>query len=276
MTDTTALQRKIKLVAIDLDGTLLNDRKEVTLETADSLATAVQCGVKVVIASARPPRSVRTIYQRLNLDTWQINYNGALVWDEPNAAVVAHTPLDFSIVRDIIDRARGLFGDVQIGCEIMDRWHTDRHDATYLTETARLFGPDVIAPIETFCNQPITKLLLLGHPEMMAALVRVVGEAFAAQITIVSTDADLIQITHPSASKAAALAHVAAHYGVDMSEVMAIGDAANDIGMLQAAGVGVAMDNATAHVKAVADWVAPSNNDHGVRAALRRFGVCER
>ncbi len=275
MKSSQQLTPKIKLVAIDLDGTLLNDRKEVTLETVDSLAMAVRCGVKVVIASARPPRSVRAIYQRLKLDTWQINYNGALVWDEVNRQVVAHTPLEFSLVLDIIDRARGLFSDVLIGCEIMDRWHTDRHDLTYTTETGRLFGPDVVAPIPMFCNQPITKLMLLGHPEMMASLARVVGEAYARQITLVSTDADLIQITHPTASKAAALAQVAAHYGIAMEEVMAIGDAVNDIGMLQAAGVGVAMDNASPSVKAVADWIAPSNNNHGVRAALRQFGVCE-
>ena len=67
---------------------------------------------------------------------------------------------------------------------------------------------------------------------------------------------------------------MAAFYGVPMEQVMAIGDAPNDVGMLQSAGVGVAMDNAHALVKDVADWVAPSNNDHGVHAALARYGLC--
>jgi Cof subfamily protein (haloacid dehalogenase superfamily) len=264
----------IRLIAIDLDGTLLNDRKEVTAKTVRSLACAVASGVRVVIASARPPRSVRAVYNALRLDTWQINYNGALVWDEPSRGVVAHTPLDGALVRTMIDRARRRFDDVLVTCEIIDRWHTDREEQTYTTETGRLFPPDVIAPLDAFCNQPITKLMLLGPPAMMQALAADLAGAFAGRITIVCTDSDLIQITHPDASKGAALVTVAAHYGVPLAQTMAIGDAANDIGMLQAAGVGVAMDNATPAVKAIADWVAPSNNDHGVCAALRRFGVC--
>jgi hydroxymethylpyrimidine pyrophosphatase-like HAD family hydrolase len=75
-------------------------------------------------------------------------------------------------------------------------------------------------------------------------------------------------------SKAVALEKVAKWYGVPMEQVMAIGDAPNDVGMLQTAGVSVAMDNAHPLVKDVADWVAPSNNDHGVHAALARYGLC--
>jgi 3-deoxy-D-manno-octulosonate 8-phosphate phosphatase KdsC-like HAD superfamily phosphatase len=71
-----------------------------------------------------------------------------------------------------------------------------------------------------------------------------------------------------------ALQKVATWYEVPMEQVLAIGDAPNDVGMLQAAGVSVAMDNAHQLVKDVADWVAPSNNDHGVHAALARYGLC--
>ncbi len=266
---------RIDLIAIDLDGTLLNDRKQVADETLRSLSCAIERGCRVVIASARPPRSVRAIYQTLGLDTWQINYNGALVWDEPTRSVVAHTPLPGELVRSMIDHARMRYPAVLITCEIMDRWHTDREDQTYTTETGRLFPPDVIAPLDEFCNQPITKLMLLGPPEMMTELTADISITFAGQMTIVSTDADLIQITHPDASKAAALATVAGHYGVALEHTMAIGDAANDIGMLKVAGVGIAMDNATPAVKAIADWIAPSNNDHGVCAALKRYGVCD-
>ena len=271
MSDRT---RDIQLVAIDLDGTLLNDSKLVAEQTIASVASAVRQGVKVVIASARPPRSVRRIYQQLQLDTWQINYNGAMIWDEPARSVAGHTPLDCEMVLRIISVARATHADVLITCEITDRSHTDRKDQTYTTETGRLFPPDVVAPLNSFCNQPITKLLLLAHPRHIAALCAVLAGRFGDQIAMFSTDADLIQIVHPTASKGAALRTVAEHYGIAMANVMAIGDAANDVPMLQAAGVAVAMSNASAPVKAVADWVAPSNNDHGVCAALRRYGVC--
>jgi 5-amino-6-(5-phospho-D-ribitylamino)uracil phosphatase len=275
MQDISAASHDIRLVAIDLDGTLLNDAKQVSDQTIRALACLPRRGVRTVIASARPPRSVRHVYARLGLNTWQINYNGALIWDEGSRTVVFHQPVAGPLVRDIIRNARGLSEDVLITCEVLDRWYTDRFDQTYTTETGRLFRPDVIAPLDTFCSQDITKLLLLGAPSMIDELERVLSLRYARQVTVLRTDPELIQVMDRRVSKAAALRRVAGHYDIPMQEVMAIGDAPNDVGMLQLAGVGVAMDNAWPVVKAVADWIAPSNNDHGVRAALRRYGLCD-
>src|SRR5579885_2953545 len=83
----------LKLVAVDLDGTLLDRSKKVSERAAAAMKCLPGSGVKVVIASARPPRSVRAIYQELGLDTWQINYNGALIWDEPTQQPVFHRPM---------------------------------------------------------------------------------------------------------------------------------------------------------------------------------------
>ena len=267
-----AAGRAIRLVAIDLDGTLLNDSKQVSERTTDALRCLPGRGVRTVIASARPPRSVRHIYQKLGLDTWTINYNGALIWDETARRVVFHQPMDCAVVREIISRARGWFDGVLVGCEVLDRWYTDRVDQTYTTETGRLFRPDGVMPLADFCNQPITKLLLLGEPAMMRALEPLFYDY--PQVSAVRADPELIQVMDRRASKAAALKLVAGHYRVPMEQVMAIGDAANDVPMLKVAGVAVAMDNADARVKAVAHWVAPSNNDHGVHAALVRYGLC--
>jgi len=263
----------IKLVAIDLDGTLLNDSKQVSDRTVDALRCLGGQGVRTVIASARPPRSVRHIYEKLGLDTWTINYNGALIWDEQTRRVVYHQPMDADVVREIIDRARAAFADVLVGCEVLDRWYTDRVEQAYTTETGRMFKPDGVMPLEQFCNQPITKLLLLGDPRRLRALVEPVFYDYP-QVSAVRADPELIQVMDRRASKAAALRLVAGHYQVPMEHVMAIGDAANDVGMLEVAGVAVAMDNAHPTVKSVAHWVAPSNNDHGVHAALVRYGLC--
>src|ERR1700733_14734563 len=84
----------IKVVAVDLDGTLLDDSKTISPQTLDALRCLKDRDIQLVIASARPPRSVRAIYQSLNLDTLQINYNGALIWDEPNRRAVFHLPLE--------------------------------------------------------------------------------------------------------------------------------------------------------------------------------------
>lgn len=263
----------IRLVAIDLDGTLLNDSKQVSIQTVDALCGLPTRGVRVVIASARPPRSVRHIYRSLKLDTWQINYNGALIWDEPARRVVFHQPMDGDVVRRIIDHARALFPEVLVSCEAEDRWLTDRLDPQHTTETGRLFQPDRIASVAELCAEPVTKLLLMGREDMISHLAPTLAETHP-DINLVRSDPDLIQVMDKTVNKAIALQRVAARYEVPMREVMAIGDAINDIPMLEAAAVAIAMDNAKPEVKRIAHWVAPSNNDHGVHAALQRYGLC--
>jgi Cof subfamily protein (haloacid dehalogenase superfamily) len=263
----------IRLVAIDLDGTLLDDAKRVSDRTADALKCLAGSGVRVVIASARPPRSVRHVYNSLALDSLQINYNGALVWDEPRREAVFHRPMDPEVVLRMIAEARRLFPQVLVSCEVLDRWCTDRFDNTFTTETGRLFQPDVVAPVEDFCTTPVTKLMLLAEPAVISQLAPAM-RAMPLPVTVIRSDPDLIQVMDAAVNKGTALRLVCDHYQVQLEEVLAIGDAVNDVPMLEAAGVAVAVDNAHPQVKLVADWVAPSNNDHGVHAALARYGLC--
>src|ERR1035437_7139142 len=86
--------KKIRMVAIDLDGTLLSSRKTITPLTHTAVRAAVDAGIKVVLATARPPRSVRGYWEALKLDTPTVNYNGALIWDERQRRVIEHVPLD--------------------------------------------------------------------------------------------------------------------------------------------------------------------------------------
>src|SRR4051812_4194436 len=136
----------IRLVAIDLDGTLLTDSKKVSKQTVKAFK-CLSPDVRVVIASARPPRSVRHIYEELGLQTWQINYNGAMIWDEPNQKVIHHQPMPPELVRAIIDVARDMFEEVLVSCEILDKWYTDRDEQPYTTQTGLIFRPDLIAPL---------------------------------------------------------------------------------------------------------------------------------
>ncbi len=268
------LSESIRLIAIDLDGTLLDRSKKVSDRAAAALKCLPAMGVKVIIASARPPRSVRAIYQELGLDTWQINYNGALIWDEPTLQPVFHRPMHPRLVYAMIERSRDMFEEVLVSCEILDKWYTDKDEHTYTTETGRLFKPDFICDIPQICSQPITKLMLLGAPPIISRLESLLLEEFGGKVTILHTDEDLLQIMDNRVSKAVALQKIAAHYHIKPEQVMAIGDAPNDVGMLQLAGVAVAMANAHDVVKEVAHWIAPSNDEHGVHAALQRYGLC--
>jgi 5-amino-6-(5-phospho-D-ribitylamino)uracil phosphatase len=271
--DPPASTPDVKLVALDLDGTLLDSSKVIDDETVAALKAACARGVQVVIASARPPRGVRHIYQQLCLRTWQINYNGALIWDEGAGQAVFHRPMQPAVVRQIIDVARDQYDEVGVHAEVLDRWYTDRPVEAFVTETGRLFAPDGIVSVAEFCAVPITKLMFMGDVPMLMRLESLLLPRFGRHVTIVSTDSHLMQIMDARVSKAVALKKIAQHHGVKRESVMAVGDAPNDLGMLQYAGVAVAMENAHPVVKEEADWVAPSNDSRGVLAALKRFNL---
>ena len=129
----------------------------------------------------------------------------------------------------------------------------------------------VVAPLEEWLNQPVTKLLLLGPPHRLADIAAAIRREFLHQVTIVQTEGYLLQVTHATASKSQALRVVAGELGVTREQVMAIGDNANDVGMLQWAGIGVAMGNASKEVLAVADHVTDHHDADGAANAIQKL-----
>lgn len=263
----------IRMVAIDLDGTLLTSRKSISSKTHAALKAAMKHGVKVVLATARPPRSVRHYYLALKLDTPTINYNGALIWDEPRKKVIEHTTLSQDIARKIIDAARKKFPEMLVSVEILDKWYTDHFDENpdFITETGKHFAPDFIGPIEAFLTVPVTKLMLLGRPEWLAVIEADLTRKFHKQVAFTRSEHFLLQIMATGVSKAVALQKLARRLHVDPAHVMAIGDAPNDVHMMQWAGLAIAPQNAWDAVKSVAHCIVPSNDHDGVAVALEEF-----
>jgi len=263
---------KIQMVAIDLDGTLLNSDKEITQTTATILRAArEQAGLNIVLATARPPRSVMAFYDLLGLDTPMINYNGALVIDPTCRHVLMHRPIPAKVSRGIIRVARRTYPGVLVSAEVMDHWFTDRFDPAYNTEVGGLFPPDRVEPVENWADQSMTKLLLLGQAQMLREVAETIHETFPHQVNIVQTEDHLLQIMHATVSKAQALRVVAAEMHLRRQQVMAIGDSANDVGMLQWAGIAVAMKNAASQALAVADHVADHHDADGAAHAIRQL-----
>jgi len=256
---------------MDLDGTLLTSDKRISPVSESILARVRAAGVHIVLASARPPRSVMAFYTRLDLDTPMINYNGALVYDPPSQRVLAHRPIPAAVAGDIVHDARSRHPEVIVSAEILDRWFTDRVDERYTTETGRHCKPDLLAPIGEWLNQPVTKLLLLGEPPMLTSLRKYFATAYEHQVTMVQTEGFLLQIMHATTSKAQALREVAAELGVRREDVLAVGDNANDVGMLQWAGTSVAVANACPEALAVADHITGHHDENGAALAVERL-----
>jgi Cof subfamily protein (haloacid dehalogenase superfamily) len=264
---------RIKLVAIDLDGTLLSSRKTITPKTHTAIKAASAAGIKIVLATARPPRSVRTYYEALKLDTPTINYNGALIWDESRRKALEHVPLDVTVAKKVIAWGRKLYPKLLVSVEILDKWYTDHFDDTpeYMTETGRHFSPDFIGPLDAFMRVPITKLMLLGPPASIAELELQASKKFGDAISHTRSDPHMLQLMSPATSKAHALEKIASSYGIGAKEVMAMGDAPNDVHMLKWAGLAVVPENGWAEVKKMAHHVVASNDADGVAEALLRF-----
>ena len=265
---------KIRLVAIDLDGTLLNSAKEITATTATIIRAAREvAGVRVVLATARPPRTVLPFYSLLGLDTPMINYNGALVHEPSTGRIILHRPMEAKVARTIASMAREMFPRVLVSAGVLDKWYTDRVEDTWCSEPAGQVRPDMVAPMSKWLNRPITRLLLLGKRKWLTDIHQAVETRMPGQTVMAQSEDFMLQIMHPSVGKGAALRTVAAEMGLQAAQVMAIGDNANDAGMLQWAGIGVAMGNASAHARRVADYVTDDHDADGAAKAIAKLIV---
>lgn len=263
----------VSLIALDLDGTLLTSRKTITTRTHKALAAAASRGIHIVFATARPPRSVRAYYHALGIRTPQINYNGALIWDESSRQTLAHTPLAAAHARRAIAFARDAFPELCCSVEVMDKLYTDRvtSNQAWWTETEKLQGPDYVGPLADILANPITKLMFVGDPAWIADLETTISAHFGAVLGHTRSDPHLLALMAPGISKGTALARIARQLEVPPEAVLAIGDAPNDADMLTFAGTAVVPENAWPAVKPLADMVVPSNDEDGVAIALERL-----
>ena len=260
------------MLALDLDGTLLRSDKQLSKYDAVAIKEAVRRGVKVVLATARPPRSSKTIYKKLGLDTPLINYNGALIYDVAKDEQVYHEPLNSKTARAIIKLARSIEPSVVVSLEVQDKWYTDYDDPRFKTATAKRFKPDYVGTLIVPLSRPITKLMLLFHAEQLGPVRDAIMAEFGEHAAFPESDKTIIQVVNADVDKSVALSRVAEGYGIDASRVCAIGDAPNDAGMLRWAGLGLAVGNAFGSALESANVVLDRTNDErAVGLAVERY-----
>ncbi|XAM00752.1 Cof-type HAD-IIB family hydrolase [Phycisphaeraceae bacterium D3-23] len=258
---------RFDLIALDLDGTLMRTDKKVAMFDVNAIKRAIQRGVKVVIATARPPRSSREIYLELGLDTPLINYNGALIHDPrprngAHGKHLVHQPLASSLARAMVECARAIDPGVVVTMEILDKCYTDHDDPTLQTETAKKFKPDYIGSLEVPLKHDITKLMFLAPGDRLKQVRKAIAEQFRGQAAFMESDEHVMQIAHQSVGKERALAWVAKSLGIPAEKCFAMGDAPNDAGMLRWAGKGIAVANAFGDARAAADVILKEGNDN--------------
>lgn len=271
----------IKLIAFDLDGTFLNDKKEIPPENLEAIKAAAAKGIHIVPATGRLHIGVHEAIKALPFVRYFILVNGAQVYDavEDRTIYKGEIPLDMALsVIDYMETLPVIYDCYQNGCGWMSQHMFDRIE-DYVENPAmqaavrrqRRPVPDLRTTlIERGESVQKQQMFFKDIEEMRSQRDEILPRLFPELLHTTSVVTN-IEINHVSAGKDKGLEALCRHLGFGLENAMAFGDGTNDSCMLRAAGLGVAMSNADEAVLAVADYVTGSNNEAGVAEAIRRF-----
>lgn len=259
-----------KLVAIDLDDTLLNDDMEVSEATKATLAEAVARGVIITLATGRMYASAAKIAEQLHLNVPLITYQGALVKNSLDGQVLyeRYVPSDIALWIYNYCSENGL----HLQGYVNDQLYVKEENELVLNYARLSNIPYIVEPnFSSILTQPQTKMLIIDEPEKLDRLGEYFRSVIGSQAHITKSKPNFLEIMHPEGTKGSALRFLAAHYGCKLDETIAIGDSWNDHDMVEIAGLGVAMENAVEPLKQIADFITTSNNDDGVKLVINQF-----
>jgi Cof subfamily protein (haloacid dehalogenase superfamily) len=270
MTMTMTMTNTIQLVAIDMDGTLLNSRHQLSPGNEAALRRAQEAGIQIVFATGKTRTSAIPIIDKLKLATPGVYSQGLVVYDG-DGSILYERRLAGSLARKVADFVQ------EANCSMVaysgDDIVTSVRDA-YTDVFIKYHEPAPIAYgswTAVFAARPINKFIIVSTRERIDQIRPRLEQAIGHEATIVQALDYMVEILPPGASKGDGLRRVLAHLQVDPAQVMAIGDGENDVEMLALAGVGVAMGNAMPAARQAADLVTGTNDEDGVAQALARF-----
>jgi hypothetical protein len=267
--------RRVRLIALDLDGTLLDDRKEIHPDNVAALREAARRGVLVAISSGRMIPRIEPIQDTLGVDCILLAYNGGkvvgtraegrpLIHHRPLPADVAAVFIEFSQEHDYL---LNFYHDDLLYAE--DSPRRRRFMEIYSARTGAEYHID---DLSRWRGKEPTKLILLADPPERDRLHDRFRGELGGRASITKSDPEYLEVMAPGVTKGEGLRSLAAHYGFSTREVLAIGDADNDNPMLEAAGIGVAVANASESARRAARYLTErTNNDGAVGEAVRRF-----
>lgn len=263
------------LIALDLDGTLLTDNKEISPRTKQIVQAAIEAGHIVIIATGRPHRASITYYHTLGLDTPMVNFNGALIhhptdkkWD------VLHNPMPIRTAKKIVDACYQL--DVNnVLAEVMDDVYLDRYDEKIIDifDSAQADTPFIIGDLRNKLDEDPTSILIHPKEDNIHALRSHLNDYHADLIEHRKWGApwNIIEIVKKGMHKAVGLKKIAHYFNIPQERIIAFGDEDNDLEMIDYAGVGVAMANGIDELKSIANHVTQTNEADGVGTFLESY-----
>lgn len=267
---------KYKLIAVDLDDTLLNDNQEISRENHDALIRAQSMGIKLVICTGRPLVAVRKYINYIEgytHDDYVIVYNGSIITTAKEDVLVKNT-LEKEILNELLkfrenaDVAIQMYDDKGIYSEKINE-DTKEYETISGTEIQLVNN---LGEMET----SIKFLLNSKNREKLEKIKSIIEDKLGDKVCVFFSKPKYLEVLPGNSNKGKALKYLADHLGIKREEVIAIGDGENDISMIKYAGLGIAMNNAKRELKETADYVTKkSNNDSGVAEAIEKFVLRE-
>jgi Cof subfamily protein (haloacid dehalogenase superfamily) len=258
----------IRLVALDVDGTIVGDDLIIGPDTRAAVRAARGRGVLVCLVTGRMVSSAMRFALELELDTPVVGYQGALIREMPAAGakrvgrLLVHTPLSAAVAREVVvwTRAQGLDPHLNYLERFIVRSDDPRADeyTTFMGARPRL-EDDLVASI----RHPVTKVMCAGQPPLPTVVAPLARALFAGRAEVMVSHPHFVEFVAPGVSKGRAVRWLARRLGVPLGAILAIGDQWNDIEMLAEVGHGAVMPSAPAEVKAVARYVAPPLAEEG-------------
>jgi len=258
----------IRLVATDLDGTLVHSDGTVTARTRAALVAAEEAGIEVVFVTGRPLRWAGEVFEHVGGHGLAIVSNGALVWDVGADVPSLERPIAPDVTLAVVDRLRAVLPEVRFATETVAGWSMEPDYAAHPSDDGSRRTAERIAPMAELAAEPVLKLLGLLPGRDPDEIVAIAEDAVGDLVTVTHSSFPLLEISAHDVTKASTLDLLCRRRGISADEVLAIGDMPNDLPMLTWAGTSYAMANAHPVVRAAATHVAPSNDDDGVAQVL--------
>ncbi len=268
-----------KLVAIDLDGTLLNMNKEISERNKKAIFKAIEKGVKIVVCSGRVYTGARLYAKEIGSRDPVIACNGAVITDKIDGKIIYSDYMDVEVSLKInsICQKHGVYYHVYAG----DTMLTEKLGFTsqkYYERNKSLPSEDRV-DIEVVQNMEaklrsipdtVLKFVIVNDDLQLLRKVRADMEQLQ-EIDVMSSNFDNFEVMNKGVSKGSALAKLTDLYGIPAQQMIAIGDNENDISMFEYAGMSIAMGNSEEIAKAAANYITASNEDDGVAQAIEKF-----
>lgn len=269
----------IKLIALDIDGTLYNDARKILPSSLKAIAQAKARGVKIVITTGRPWRSTKPVLKELHLDHQKDQYviilHGAIVATTAGKKIFDH-PLPYATVAKVIH-----YGQKHPAIDLM----TQNADGIFVTKRdlngyTALESYKNMLPLhfrteaeikEQGQKTPFYKMMFSGYKEQIDALQKELPAWLTSDLKALRSEICYIDMVNKKVDKGWAISNLAQRLDIKQDEVMAAGDGNSDIPMVKYAGCGVAMGNGTPALKKVADYVTGTNNQDGLAQAIDKF-----